>query len=193
MLCYVLVIVVKKLHIRIDNNKKFVKFIVLGIVLVMAFAYLSIRLNDIFIFFVGYSLAQCDFKESKKNLLILTFSMALGMSIRLIGNQYFDGTVFYDFIIAGFTHDMLAIWIFYTIKTVYKFLDNHQVIYNIVTQIEGLSYYIYITHYTFLNGIMCVDQISSSIPLQLISFLILTYISAKLLKYIEQRLLIVFA
>lgn len=63
----------------------------------------------------------------------------------------------------------------------------------LATKAEGLTYYIYITHHVFLHGVLCVDQISSSIPLQLICFLFFTYISAKILKYIEQRILFVFA
>lgn len=193
MLCYLLVILVKKINIRIDNSKKFVKFISLGIVLVIVTAYLRIRLNYIFIFFIGYFLSQCNFRGSRKSFSILTICMLFGIGIRLIGNHYVDGTILYDFIIVGFTHDMLAIWIFYFIKVSYKYFDRIHMINRLATKAEGLTYYIYITHHVFLHGVLCVDQISSSIPLQLICFLFFTYISAKILKYIEQRILFVFA
>lgn len=186
MLCYLLTPAVKKIK-REMTKKDFVLFCIVGTLGIVLLAYAGIYVEYIFIYFLGYFLAKLWKQHTNRQYFLLTIIFIIAMIIRLAGRYFWDGTIAYDVIIAGLTDNVLAIWIFGTVKwlgTKTEFigeLANNRVI----RYFEGLSYYIYIVHYYFLVDDFGLRRITEQTAFQMLLFVILVYVSAVLVRKLD--------
>lgn len=183
MFCYLLTPAVKKIK-REMTKKNFVLFCIVGTLGVVLLAYVGIYVEYIFIYFLGYFLAKLWKQHTNRQYFLLTVTFIIAMMIRLAGRYYLDGTIVYDVIITSLTHNVLAIWIFGTVKwigskteIIARIARNKAVCY-----LEEKSYYIYIVHYYFLTGTFSVRKMADNIGLQMLIFVILVWISAVILQ-----------
>lgn len=183
MFCYLLTPAVKKIK-REMTKKDFVLFCIVGTLGVVLLAYVGIYVEYIFIYFLGYFLAKLWKQHTNRQYFLLTVTFIIAMMIRLAGRYYLDGTIVYDVIITSLTHNVLAIWIFGTVKWLgtktgfIRELANNR----IIGYFEGLSYYIYIVHYYFLVDAFGLKRITEQTALQMLLFAILVYVSAVLVR-----------
>lgn len=189
LLCYLLVLLAKRIEKKYSVTAKssFVT-LTIGFILILLLNYAGLHLNYFFIFFVGYAIAKYSPKTTIKSYIGLTILMLLGMALRLISRNYIDNTILYNNIVTGVTHDILALWIFYTVTLfsqkqpvfMQKLTENHFWIW-----LDSVSFDIYITHYVFLTGAYTVDSITQSKVLGLVIFTVGTVLSAVILHAIS--------
>lgn len=190
MLCYLLTLIVKKVK-REMTKKDFILFCVIGTFGVILLAYAGIYIEYIFIYFLGYFLKKLWKQHTNKQYFWLTAFFMIAMAVRLAGRQFLDGTIAYDTIITSLTHNVLAIWIFGTVKWLGTKTDCIRELANnrIIGYFEGLSYYIYIVHYYFLVDAFGLKRITQQTALQMLLFVILVYVSAVLVRKLDYLLI----
>lgn len=191
MMCYLIMIPVK----RVDKdcmwtNKMWILWeVVLFITIDICCLYtLAIRLDYFLTFFLGYALGKRNGQISKKTYVAICICMLAAMATRLGGRVLLDGSILYGSVIAPFTHIVLAIWIFASIKMIdstlpklVKTIADSRV----VRYLERYSMYLYLTHYMFLVGPFPVKMIPMPRAMQILVFLIAAMLSAMLLEFLS--------
>lgn len=192
MLCYLLLIIMKKIedHISFKATSVGVSMVVFCI-LDVVFAYtINIQLHYFIAFFIGYILGKIEARIPLRNYVCLSGAMLCAMVIRLSMRSLCDGTITYNSIVVPFTHIVLAVWIYTTIQyicqTIPAFTKSIAQS-NVMNWLDGLSLYAYMTHYMFLVGPFYIDALPCSKTIQLLSFAAGTLISAYFLKLISQN------
>lgn len=93
--------------------------------------------------------AEFDKNErTRKGVVVALLAMIGVFAARLICRFLFDGTIFYDRIVAGYSHALGAFCIFYVFSVLF---DNVEPI-KPIAFIAGISYEIYLWHYMFTDG-----------------------------------------
>ena len=191
MLCYFLLVIVKKVEHQISSSVA-KKWLAILCVLDIVFAYAArIQLHYFIAFFLGYYFGKFRKKLSLHQYILLTLSMVLALTGRLFAKANLDDTITYNSIIVSFSHIILAVWIYKTIEYFCKIMPEaaHQIADNgVVKCVESLSMYIYMTHYMFLVGPFYVDSLPCSKVVQLLVFAAATLFSACLLKWISEKI-----
>ena len=192
MLCYMLLVIVKKIENRISFKAtsvatSMVAFCILDVV----FSYtINVQLHYFIAFFIGYILGKIEERISLRNYLCLSGTMLCAMVIRLIMRILCDGTITYNSIVAPFTHIVLALWIYTTIQYICRANPDFTALVaesNVMNWLDGLSLYVYMTHYMFLVGPFCIDMLLCPKFVQLFVFGASTFISASVLKLLSQK------
>jgi hypothetical protein len=115
----------------------------------------GLHLAYIFIFSIGYFLGKTFYNFPHKMVYGLSLLFG-GIGLRLLGRIYFDDTFLYNQVISTLTHIFIAVSFFILIP----FVDKHILrfspprISRNISYSDTLTYYIYITHYFFLTGIV---------------------------------------
>lgn len=121
---------------------------------VMAYTFGGIVDISIFIPICWYALAfilgaNFDRVPIKRVYAIYAFViMCVGFGVRLIGRSLCDGTILYNQIIAGYTHAIGALCIFYIFAVVFRDIKPVKPI----VWFANISYEIYLWHYMFTDG-----------------------------------------
>ena len=187
--CYIMWWCIVKLADRKDIKRKHIYIIISVILFVLdiGFAYMGIELRYFLCFFIGCVIG-CLEDENKcpsgKNLryVLTMLSMIAALALRLITRKFFDGTCFYNSIVVGITHIILAVWIFETCKfPVFKRIST----FAIFEKAEEFSFYIYLCHYMFLSGLLSVGNWNCSLVLQLAGFAVLAVILSVIVKWLD--------
>ena len=195
MLCYLLVVLLKnsRLEFYIDNNlkKSFAFLCVLHLVL----SFFNIAIGCFSIFFIGYFFRRWHEKYNYsfiKKFLPLTLFLLGAVAIRLILRVYIDGSNVYDFFVASFSSNLCAIWGFIIVDRLVCKRGETFFSSRIWKKIDEMSFYIYLTHYMFLKEPFSL----STLPLhvkgllgEIVLFLLLTILSAFILKFVYAFLL----
>ena len=159
-LCYIFYLVLDTS--KIVNHKDKYSFRTLlslfGIVVVLQFC--GINFGGIFTFYLGcfiYNNKEEVSKIANKIWIIIIFG-TVSIALRLVGKMLFDDTVFYDNVLSSFTHTMLAASIF----LFFQFLGIHYSktieligMFPLVTWLDKISIYVYLTHTWFLGVLIC--------------------------------------
>lgn len=182
-ICYLLTIVIKEFENKYGNLE--IKYLFLLFLLSIVLSCFEISINYIFIYFVGYVLSKIEINFNNKLMILSFIVMIMSVFIRLIGKYYFDGTILYNYMVVGYTHDILAICIFIIIKyLVLKINKINNIVDNtLFIFLEKYSFYIYIVHYMFLVGPYNISLLSLNVILEILIFIICTLLSAIILKY----------
>lgn len=152
MICYLLTIFVKRKPVSL---KYLMIFLSVGIVL----GFFGIRLDYFWIYFVGYLYGKsCKKISGKKYALVCLAAIGAGI-LRMIVKGYCDingENNFYLFVVIPFVYNVLAIWIFTTIELLVNIRIISEVIVNtpiskVIVWIDGISFYVFITHYIFID------------------------------------------
>ena len=157
--------------------------IIIGIVLGFVNEIASLCVLYFSIYLIGY----LNSSKEKLNIFLCLAMAILGIGIRLIGRKLLDGTVYYNIFIVFFTQTMLAISIFYIVKAISEKMNLKQS--KLINYFDEYSYYIYITHYMFFRGPIITMKITNNFLLNIFITLILSYLSAIILKSIYSLIL----
>lgn len=183
MLCYVLMVVVKKIPIIENYILKNLKLtFILSILLQVGLSYFKIQISFILCFFYG-----CFWNKkcicTKKQYLILTSGMLISTFIRFLSHLFFDGTIAYDYIIFAWSFIILGVWI--TTSAMIFCKKKSAIITPIVQskvwkKLDYASYPLFLTHYMFVSGDFSVNKWINNIFLHTLMFVFLTILSSML-------------
>lgn len=189
MACYFWVPVLQKMK---QSNMGWYGLLVLAILaVIMPFA--GIRLSYFFVFSVGYYLPiiQKKLGKGKVTLYSLIIVLVSGV-IRLMTRPVLDGSILYNEVIVAISFDSMAFftvnfvnWIAEHIKTMFEKIGNHPVL----IWIDGISFYVYMTHYLFFKGFWNVRNYINGIYLQIMVLLVLSILLALPFKYVCDKIL----
>lgn len=189
MLCYILLVFVKKLEKQKTFLHKETIFVLTFIIFLLS-GLCNINLSYFICFFVGYRLGK-NSDSIKNKYSMITICLVLSILFRLISKNYIDGTNVYNIIVVGITHTVISIWIFSTIIKLYdtccsvkKFASGI-----IINKLDDYSYYIYITHYFFLVKYFRLKQLTPFFSLQMLLFVIFTALSTLIVFQFSQMIL----
>lgn len=194
MMCYLALPVVKKMERYKYWETKNIVIAIMAVLFVIstAFSYLAnVQIYYFIAYFIGYLIGKDGQKLTKRSYALTTVTMIFAMAIRILMQKNLDGTILYNSIVVSVTHIILAIWIYSTIRFVSEKLPNlmrNLSQSKLISWIENLSMYLYITHYMFLIGPFYVNDYSVSRTIQLVWFFSGTLLSACLLKYITEKI-----
>jgi surface polysaccharide O-acyltransferase-like enzyme len=161
MLCYFTLPVLQWSRGTIEvlkTSQKLWIVLVLFMIISLISLFLGLNLSYILIFSIGYFLGNKIFHLQHRLLYgVLLFSC--GVCLRLLGKLYFDDTFLYNQIITTFTHTLIAVSLLIIIHFIYeryirKWQSDNS---HCITYVDSLTYYVYITHYFFLTGIVNVE------------------------------------
>ena len=193
MICYFLLIPVKKLEKRGTGDRKVhAPFIFAMLFLADIFlAYtLRVQLNYFITFFLGYALGDCAQRLGRKQYGLMTAAMICAMAVRLLCRSWVDGTVLYNDLVVPFTHMVLALWIFGTIQFAARCAPG---VIKMCAESRGMvwldknSLYLYMTHYMFLVGPLYISSLPIPVPMQLLVFLAGAFVSEIILRWISEE------
>lgn len=192
MLCYFLLIPVKKIEKKLSNRPVLISFIFLILFAadILAVYTIKVQLSYFIVFFLGYIIGCCTEEIKNRAYLLYTISMFFAIIIRLLCRFYADGTIIYNDLVVPFAHTVLAIWIYKTVRFVAQKVSrivNVCAKSNLVVWMEKGSLYFYMTHYMFLVGPLYVNRLPFSIIVQLMVFLGVTFLSGIILQYISEK------
>ena len=189
---YIIMLWLKSSKIEKYIESKPVILLNIFILLQIALAFYGIHIALIICFFLGYFYGKYisyNKSLSKKDFIIISIITFLVCLLRLISRKYIDGTILYNSVIAGWSFNFLAMWLFIFIDFICKkwnlLADNISKSF-IWRALEKLSYPIYLVHFMFLKQPLCVSNyIYSSKSIQIFAFSILTILSATILYYVS--------
>lgn len=189
MLCYIALIFVKWYETEESWSKKLsASIMALLIGLDVILAYKEISLQYFLTFFIGYRIGKCEKTYSKKQYATATLGMLIAMAVRLLGRHYMDGTIAYNFIIVSFTHIVLALWIYRTVRVLSQIVPGftQKLAGNrIVSWLEKYSLFLYMTHYMFIIGPFYVSSLGFPKGIEIAVFGVFTVVSAIVLELIS--------
>jgi len=194
MFCYLMTIGIKALEKKkVFSGRKVAAILIAASILVVLFGLMGIRIYYFSTYLFGYFTSRYLKKMSLKTFVIFTATMILFMGLRIGFKRIMDGTNFYDCVIVSFAHQVLAIWIFSVVyfanqvnsKLVSKIADSF-----LCGFIDKISYFVYITHYMFLEETFDIAKITNNLYLNLSLFFVLTFLSALLLQFICAKIML---
>ena len=192
--CYLIMVAIKdtKIETKIENNLKSSLTISLAIQILLAI-FINVQISGIITFFIGYFYFSKQ-KPSKQKSIALFFCTLIFGLIRIYLHTYIDEKIFYDQTIQPY-FNMLASAFILTTST-YLF-SNNQSFNKIVNKIcnnrlfvllEENSYFLFITHFTFIYGPLNIMMYIKNKPLQICCFVVLSIISAYIINHICKRI-----
>lgn len=188
---YIIMLCLKTTKIEKYIESKPIIFLIIFILLQIALAFCGIHIVLILCFFLGYFYGKhiSYYKSlSKQGFIILSLTTFFVCLLRLISRKYIDGTILHNSVIAGWSFNFLAMWLFISIDFICKkwnlLADNISKSF-IWRALEKLSYPIYLVHFMFLKQPLDVSNyIHSSKSILVFTFSILTILSATILYYV---------
>lgn len=124
----------------------------------------------------GYMLGhkKIQIKGNLKRLL-LCLMLLVAAFIRLITKSLWDGTSFYTVLCVGITQSIIAVSLLLIFLSL-KFRENKIIIF-----LDGISYEIYLVHYMFIVGPICLIGITGNLFMDSIIVILFTLVGAFLL------------
>lgn len=192
MLCYVLTIFVKKWELIGEKKSVGGKILALTMVVTCLLGLLGIRFDYLWIYFAGYVAGKDAKGIDLKKYLMLTVAMAVAVVGRLLMKRYCDvqGDInAYLYVVIPVAYMAMALWIFYTVDLVNKRFDLMEKMKRtfagpLIDWLDGISFYVYITHYAFTDAPFSVMGVTGSLAVNLLALLALTLVTSIVLKVI---------
>ena len=188
--CYIFLIIVQKYKIKekvflLSKKEKCLLFVLLLFAMVLL-ACLKINTVYFMCFFLGYFCDEESLNVSKVGLGKLLLTMVFAISIRIVGKIIFDGTVLYDICIVGISHTIIAMCI---VCFIFFVVNEYSLIASfakgkLIETLDNYSYYVYITHYFFLNKSF--GRLFDNSIIQFVAFFFATIIFSVLLKKVTE-------
>ena len=190
-ICYLLLPVIDYYFDKLESFWGF-KILLVGIIFMLN--YLGIHLSYFLSFIIGYWLGRKRILiRGKKECITLCVITLLCQVFRLLMRKFFDDTVIYNYIVVYISHTVLAYFIMviidnvtYLVEKANRFSGFFQYV---IRQVDSLSIYIYIVHYTFLTGVLAVNKIIHSYIFWIPLWIAQTIIGAIILKKLSDCVL----
>lgn len=192
MVCYLLVPILNKFKTIIINKKSSILITVMFVSFVAGLFSKTIGLLGFYIltFYIGYLIKNNEFQVFSLSIIKTSLMIATSVIVRLFGKFILDDTLFYETTIVGITHLIIAIALFVII---YKYTSKLNIcngfILNKINLLDGLSYYIFIVHYMYIAGPICLLNITNYYILNLLIFAVITVLTAYALKSLVDAIL----
>ncbi len=191
MICYLLMLILKnnpQIERRIRLNAKWYFF--LTIVIQVILSYIHIDILRPLCFFYGYfskkeTLNMNSLNYSKLSLFVLLFTIA-----RFFSHLFYDNTVFYDYIVFGWSFIITAYWIIVSTTKIthkYSFYSERIINSKFWRVLDCLSYPLFLVHYVFTSGEFAVINWINCIYIQGIVFVLLIMSFSTILFVFTQR------
>ena len=186
MLCYLILIGIKKLEEKTTINNR----IVLPVIIALSIVLGLFRINIIYLacFYIGYVLGKRPSTVTRKSYIFLSVGMMAALAARFIIRRYADDTALYDVVTFHLSHLVLAMWIFYTIRIM---TDHIKLIGSLagsklIAWFDALSLFIYITHDYFLSDQFGLKDLVYRTPAQILLFFALSIVTAIGIKFLSE-------
>ena len=182
LVCYLATPIIDKIF---NCSKKSLKrkSMVLAIILLLPLIFALIPFSFIFTLFTPicwYALAYFAGKIydrirfSKKYVFIAFITICFAFGVRLIAKLYFDGTIWYDKIVTGYSHTLAAFCIFYIVAAVFQNKKPGK----LIVLISNISFEVYLYHYMFCVGPLRMFNITDIWLLNCLIVLVITFLIA---------------
>lgn len=190
-LCYFFTILVKKGEIKLQE-KNFVKLLFVSFFISVILGIFGIRIDYFIIYFIGYFISKLEIKQ-KKGVWIATICMLCGIVLRISMKAYCDvngDNNLYLYVVIPWSYNLIAcaIWGYIScFEKIIKKLCQSKKVAKVVDFFDGLSLFIYITHYQFIDAPLSMVHFTESIFVNVLVSIILILITAILLKQITLK------
>lgn len=147
----------------------------------------GIYLVYIYVYFAGFLFKRYNWINVLNHTYLNCTLMIISIIARLYFRFLFDGTLFYNNIIAPYTQACFGIclfWLMYFLFNTKAFSDkvSNGLLFKFIRILDLISYDVYITHYIFCVGpVSIIGFVTSSYVLDTVIFFILTFASSFLL------------
>ena len=156
LLCYLITPLLDSICIWIDTDRTHRLAFIIVLILIpiglalLPFAFISTVFSPLcwygISFFIGRKFDHIIF--SRRYAITSFFVMCIAFGARLAARSWFDGTIFYDKLVVGYTQVIAAYAIFYMTA----FITRDKVPGKVVSFIASVSFEIYLYHYMFCVG-----------------------------------------
>lgn len=192
-LCYLfyLILDTNKLQKPID---KFSVHSLLGLfTIVVVLQFCGINFGGIFAFYLGCFIYNNKVTLSKiwNSIWAIILLGFFSITLRLVGKMFLDDTVFYNNVLSSFTHTILAaaIFLFFNYLAIHyskavEFIGS----FPLVTWLDKLSIYVYLTHTWFLGTLICNVFEITNIAFAVVLLTVLTLSMSSFLYIIEKAI-----
>lgn len=194
MVCYLLLFLLKRIENKNGNAIK--RILLIGMILTIPLGILGFRIDYIWIYFAGYAAGKYWTTIDGKTYLLLTATAVITGILRIITKRYCDNYTenhFYLYVVSAFSYNALAIWMYYTIdflNTRFKLVDKHRhsLLTGAIHRVDAISFYVYITHYAFMEGELNSLRLTEYTALNIVLFLVISFCTAHILRFLTKRL-----
>lgn len=183
LLCYICTPVFK--HIS-EKYYKSITMHIIGVIIAIITSYIHPKLGRtmfyLYTYFLGINFKFFEnFRFNKKAIILLA---VFSLIIRLIGNYFWDNTIFYDIIIYSLTQTIIGICVFIYFFKFIAIKEN-----KVINYMDSISFYLYITHYVFMVGPVRLMGMTNSMIANMCITLICGIASAIILMKIHHKIL----
>lgn len=192
LLCYLFTILIKKVEKKHDiSQNTYNVFLFILLVFSIVLGFFEIRIDYLFIYFFGYTYA----KRSERGIdyFVSVILLFVSLVLRLLMKKYSDingDNSLYLYVIIPLSYNFLAFWIFKTIRIFQSFFSKiceRKRIRTIVLYLDSISFYIFITHYQFIDGPLSLMNISGNLYINIALILLVTLFGGELLRLLSEK------
>lgn len=156
LICYLLTPLISEIVLDSkENRKKIWKIVVIVCIVPVGLAYLvssdtATILTPVCWYTLAYILGNrfSEMNLTARKVSISVVVMCIAFALRILCRQQFDGTVFYNLIVVGYTHAIGAFCIFFIFAYIFKNIKAPKC----VEFLSNISFEIYLWHYMFTDG-----------------------------------------
>lgn len=185
-LCYLFTPLLQLINKNLSNCKIYWLLFILFCLSVVLGSY-SIRIDYFYIYILGYFYNRLNKIKIWKIIVYLSFFLSiLG---RLAGKYYSDvygDNAVYLYIIIPITYNFLSLSIYYFYSKIgvylFKFICKYS-LKNVVSYLDKITFFVYITHYQFIEGPFYFTRYEENMLLGVSLFFIFTFITSNLLYF----------
>ena len=192
--CYIIMLLLKrfpKLEKNIDEHKAI--YFLGAVIIQVLLCFVGIQIVYCLQFFMGYFLSKKDLNHAQNawvtrpHVIMLTLFSVVSAAVRVVANQYIDGTILYDRIIARWSFCIISIWLIAILVLLCKKARIGQMVESRTWMlIDVMSYPLFLAHYMFLTGEMRVMIWLEKSICQLLAFVILTFLVATVITFLTE-------
>lgn len=195
-LCYGLVALIKKRQLdKWIHERRLYIFLLIFVISILT-GFVGLRLDYFVIFLFGYMFSEHLFHVSKKELLFGTGCFMCAVILRLAGKIYCDvygDNNIYLYVLIPISYNLLAYAAYCYINMIgeilNKLLNKQRSLYEkCILAFDSLTFYIFITHYMYIDGPNSLIDISASRIISITCVLVATFVSSMVLKSITHFL-----
>ena len=191
MLCYLMTPLLQKFRETSLNRVGKILVTLAAIALMCGTIFLGFQLAYFLIYTAGFFTGAKKVRTDGKYYIIITCLMIVITFLRFLLKVWIDGSDFYDRTFVLINNGVLAIWLFYTAYFLQSKMPKVFSVFNVgvVHFFEKISYFVYLTHYIFLQGGLATTNYISNIPLAILVAMLLTFVTAVTLWVITDKLI----
>lgn len=195
LVCYLLTLLYKRHEKTGDRWLK--TALVIGLVLTVPLGLQGLRIDYIWIYFAGYAAGKKQVRLSVKKYILLFAVMAVSVAGRMVMKRYCDvhgDNNLYLYVVIPLAYNAMALWLYYTIDLLnarFRLMERLQntLLDKGIHRLDALSFYIYITHYAFMDGPFAVVHLTGSPACNIAIFLLLTVAASYVLQLLSGQAL----